>query len=243
MTLPQSAVSLLQPFPYDLSKQRILVLAPHCDDEILSSAGVIQSAIEKNSEVQVSIVTDCNKHKNGSIRKEESRQAVSEIGLKNKIIFLDIPEAEDALSLKNPKNQTAEEAIRQTIDDFNPSIILTPHIKDTHIDHKNTGIVTQKVVAGKDINVAYYLIHYNFLKYPSPSGLKIGGYLTPPIRLINHDTKWYTFSLTDEQEANKESAVLKYKSQLKISNPILHEILLDFIRKNEIFMIYDDGSN
>lgn len=72
--------------------------------------------------------------------------------------------------------------------------------------------------------------------------MKVGDYLTPPIRLINHDTRWYTFPLTEEQEEKKESAVLKYKSQLKISNPILHQILLDFIRKNEIFMIYDDGN-
>lgn len=46
--------------------------------------------------------------------------------------------------------------------------------------------------------------------------------------------------LSNAEEDAKEDAVLKYKSQLKVTNPVLNRVLLDFVRRNELFMVEND---
>jgi hypothetical protein len=64
--------------------------------------------------------------------------------------------------------------------------------------------------------------------------------LTPPVKLIVAHKSWERFMLSGTEEDAKEEAVLKYKSQLKITNPVLNRVLLDFVRKNELFMVEND---
>src|SRR5512136_1478514 len=59
VTPPQAvvAVSALTPLSLD-GVQRLLVLAPHCDDETLGSGGLIQSALAAGIQVRVVIATN-----------------------------------------------------------------------------------------------------------------------------------------------------------------------------------------
>lgn len=239
MVLPQSSYNVMPKFPDSLENQRILVIAPHCDDETLGSGGLIQKAISQNSSIHITITTDCNKHKIGSIRKAESIKALGILGVgRSDVDFLDFPEVESNKK-NNPAGMNLQDALDKEISGYQPTLIIAPHPEDTHIDHRSAGLAAQRLSHGKyeSIKTAYYLIHYNFLKFPSPSGDKPGDYLLPPAKLITLSNKWYILDLSNDEEDKKQEAVFSYKSQLSMKNPILHNILLDFIRANELFMI------
>jgi len=237
MVLPQSSIHLINELPVTLENQKILVFSPHCDDETLGAGGLIHRAIQMKSDVRVVIVTDCNKRKIGATRKNESIDALKVLGLDYQhISFLNFPEE---VEKRNPDEvKTMQDAINREINIFSPTLIVAPHPDDTHVDHRTVGRLVEESIQGKNnIRIIYYLIHCNFLKFPSPAGLKSDAYLLPPARLVSFSTLWYKLSLTTEEEDLKEEAIFKYKSQLKITNPILERILLGFVRKNELFMI------
>lgn len=240
MVLPQSAVNILQELPLSLADQKIMIIAPHCDDEVLGAGGLIEKALKSNSEVRVALMTDCNYQKIGATRKAETVSALSGLGVqKDKIIFLDFPEKDEKSKDNGGENEQVKNAFKQLFADYKPNLVILPHPDDTHIDHKTAGIEGARALGelGISAKTIYYLIHYNFLKYPSPTGLHPDSYLTPPARLLTLSDQWYKFTLNSEEESQKEDAVLKYKSQLRRTNPIVHRILLDFVRRNELFMI------
>ncbi|OQB06411.1 MAG: glucosamine-6-phosphate deaminase-like protein [bacterium ADurb.Bin212] len=240
MVLPQGAATILPEMSLDLTDKKILILSPHCDDEILSSAGLIQRAQQNNSNVRVVITTDCNSRKIGTKRQEESKKALESVGIKNdNILFWNLPE-KDKSSQQNIKDSDVYGLIKSEVESFLPDLLLAPHFDDTHIDHKIVGSSVAEIIEEeKNIKpiVAYYLIHYNFLKYPSPSGFNPDDYLLPPVRLIGLNEEWFKLTLSGEEIENKKEAIFMYKSQLSIRNPILQDLLLDFIRQNELFMI------
>jgi LmbE family N-acetylglucosaminyl deacetylase len=104
-------LSDLHPLPLD-GHQRILILAPHCDDESLGSAGLIQEALRKNIEVRVVIATNGDgflfatmedfrrlypSHADfirmGNLRQQESLAAMQVIGLRpDQVTFLSYPD-------------------------------------------------------------------------------------------------------------------------------------------------------
>lgn len=242
MTLPQSSINLIQPLPYDLAGKKILVLAPHCDDETLGNFGVIDRVIAMGGEVKVTMVTDCNHKGNGHDRKAETIMAMAIAGLnKSNIDLLDFAEGRDNRS--QSETERLQKNLNDELDNYNPDYIFSPHPSDTHQDHKFVGENAEKVLRDRaeSAKVIYYLIHYNFLKFPSPPGMRPENHILPPARLVNLTDKWYKFDLTQEEEDQKEEAVLKYKSQLKKSNPVLRRVLFDFIRKNELFMVRSGG--
>lgn len=236
MTLPQSAAVMLADAPIDLKNKKLLIFAPHCDDEVLGQAGVIERAISQSSEVKVVNVTDCNKHRIGPVREQETLSALAVLGVSKGVQFWDFSEGREKSPLET--DQLKHKMI-SLLSSYNPDYIFVPHPNDTHIDHNWVGktyLSIDQSLRPKDKSL-YYLIHYNFLKYPSPPGLKPDDYLTPPIKLIKVHQVWYKFMLTTQEEDLKEEAVLKHKSQLKVTNPVLNRVLLDFIRKNELFMM------
>lgn len=101
----------LNPLPLD-GHQRILILAPHCDDESLGSAGLIQESLRKNIQVRVVIATNGDgflfatmedfrrlypSHADfirmGNLRQQESLAAMQVIGLRpDQVIFLSYPD-------------------------------------------------------------------------------------------------------------------------------------------------------
>jgi LmbE family N-acetylglucosaminyl deacetylase len=102
-----------QMFPLPLSKaQRVLVVAPHPDDETIGAAGVIQAALAQGSQVRVVIVTNGDGqalsplviHRSlemgaeeyiqmGEQRQQESLAAMQKLGLPARdVIFLSFPD-------------------------------------------------------------------------------------------------------------------------------------------------------
>jgi len=239
MTLPQSAINLVEEIPVDLNNQKVLIISPHCDDEVLGSGGLVVRALKSNSEVRVVMVTDCNKRKIGETRRQETITGMKTFGVEaDKIKFLNFPEGEESSRKSESEKKEMYQALRKEISEYSPTVVILPHPKDTHIDHRASGEAGLRVLKEqKNIKALFYLVHYNFLKFPAPPGFHPEVNILPPARLISFNERWYKFSLSAEEEDLKEESVLKYKSQLRRSNPVLQRILLEFVRKNELFMI------
>lgn len=113
MALPDPGVAVadLKPFPLD-GYHRLLILAPHCDDETLSSAGLILAAQRAGIQVRVVIATNGDgflfatmedfrkiypKHSDfirmGELRQQESLAALATLGVRpDQVTFLSYPD-------------------------------------------------------------------------------------------------------------------------------------------------------
>jgi len=271
--------SSLDKFPEIDSTDRILILAPHVDDEILSSAGLIQRAKTIGGQVKVVYLTNGDNNifsligedKNlkisptefiqlGEKRMQEALMATQVLGLANAdLIFLGFPDGGLSAMLSkfydsvytsqgtkfsyNPysgtykKEQTYTGAnlvadLEEIITDFNPTIIIAPHPRDTHSDHWATFQFLQKTLAETNFTgkIFAYLIHYR--AYPPEKKLAMNEFLYPPKKLFSQKG-WVSFDLTTEEIDKKLEAINQNKSQinaLKVS-----DFLHSFVKRNEIF--------
>lgn len=121
MTLPQSASVLIEDAKINVQQKKILVIAPHCDDETLGSGGVIKRATDQGSEVKVVIVTDCNKHKIGSTREQESLSALSVLGVKSGVQFWNFPEGREH---KGEETNSLKGKLDDLLVSYKPNYIL-----------------------------------------------------------------------------------------------------------------------
>lgn len=113
MTIPDSSVSVAALKPFSLTGyHRLLVLAPHCDDETLGSAGMILAALRAGMQVQVVIATNGDGYlfatiqdfrkiyprpadfiRFGEMRQQESLAALAILGVqKDQVTFLSYPD-------------------------------------------------------------------------------------------------------------------------------------------------------
>jgi|GEM_PF-277916 len=266
------------------ASDRILIVAPHPDDESLGTGGLIKKALEKNASVEVVMVTtgdamspeDFKKYLTntnnvnykgtiGDLRHTEAINAVTALGLSsNNIIFLGYPDG----SLKNlletnwdtaykrtsgsnqndhsPYNFTYEKNapytganvvknLEQIMKDYKPTIIYYPDDGDDHPDHFATSAFVrysalQTNYTGKSYT---YLVHKG-IAWPSPLNYQPSRTLHFPSELGVLDADWYSTSLNATQEAAKEKAIKAHASQVTA----LRDLLLSFIRTDEIFATY-----
>ena len=231
--LPVSAINIIQELPAIKPSDKVLIFAPHPDDETLGTCGFMQKANIVGAKTAVVVVTDGNKRGKESIRKEEVIRAV-DLCSKNEeqIYYLNFPDG------KLQNNQDLRDKIKNTFDDFKPTIVLTTDPSDTHSDHAATGNAIDEVISklsNKPI-VYDYLIHYH--RYPRPEGLKTNDPLLPPATLVDGRHLWYKLTLTKEEENKKQEAVMSFDSQL--GTPLLKGLMLSFIRTNEIYSAHGD---
>ena len=231
--LPNSAINLIDEMPSITSNDRILIFAPHPDDETLGSCGLMQKAEEISANTAVVVVTDGNKRGKAAVRKQEVTQAVDLCSNNNEqIFFLNFPDGslQDDNNLKNK--------IKSTFDDFKPTIVLSTDPSDIHSDHAATGKAVDEVISNLvDKPIVYdYLIHYH--RYPRAEGLKPNDPLLPPANLVDGHHFWYKLTLTKTEENKKQEAIMIFKSQL--GTPLLKGLMLSFIRTNEIYSTHGD---
>lgn len=117
---------------------KILVIAPHPDDEILGVGGTMRKKIEEGHEVSVLVATNANKSlperytldKLKAIR-EAAKRAHEYMGVKE-TIFEDFP----APMLDQYPISTMAEAIHKIVRAGEYDTIYVPHRGDIHNDHK-----------------------------------------------------------------------------------------------------------
>lgn len=111
---------------------RILVIAPHNDDEILGVGGTIAKYAKQGHEIIVCEVT-AGDLKDEMVQKQKKEAIASHdlLGV-SKTIFMDLP----VVGLKEMATRNINRAFDETITSINPEIVFIPHKGDMHIDHR-----------------------------------------------------------------------------------------------------------
>lgn len=123
---------------------KVLVVAPHADDEVLGVGGTIAKFINEENEVYVCVVTSGHYSmfsQDVLIKlREEAIESHRFLGIKQ-TYFLDLP----AVLLSEVPKHEVNKKINDVIDEIRPDIVFIPHFGDMHLDHF---IVSQAVMVG-----------------------------------------------------------------------------------------------
>lgn len=115
-------------------KKKILIIAPHPDDEVLGCGGIMKKYTKEGHSVFVLILTNGSSVRYGdkmidTLQKEAL--SCNEILGVEKVIFKDLPEQKlDGL----PVIDIVKE-IEAVVDDLKPEVVYTPHKGDINQDH------------------------------------------------------------------------------------------------------------
>ncbi|MDQ3280359.1 MAG: PIG-L family deacetylase [Acidobacteriota bacterium] len=115
--------------PYEpalLRGERLLVLAPHPDDEVIGCGGLVAQHLREHRAVRVVIATDGAQAGEAATREEESRRGVARLG-EAEIEFLRYADRSlgDGVSAR----------LREELLAFRPDLILAPSLVEIHPDH------------------------------------------------------------------------------------------------------------
>ena len=114
---------------------RVLVIAPHPDDEVLGCGGVIAKHLAQGNEVYVCIVTkECEPLFSEEMDQENKACALNAhkvLGITD-TFFLNLP----AAMLENVPRYQLNSAIDKLVKDIRPEEVYIPHRGDMHLDHK-----------------------------------------------------------------------------------------------------------
>jgi LmbE family N-acetylglucosaminyl deacetylase len=182
--------------PYSLSTppgERVLVLAPHPDDETFGMGGSLRLLTEAGKNVKVVVLTAgekadpraTQKQKYSSLREKEAVKAFKLLGVAD-YEFLGFPDRELVSCRDN-----VEEAINKIVSAFSPDVIYSPSLIELHPDHRIAAETADQLSRGdKTTRCIFYEI-------VSP--------IRPSILVdISKTFKW------------KKKAMKCYKSQLKL---------------------------
>jgi len=228
--LPDKAIGLLSSVREPEPTDRVLIIAPHFDDETIAAGGYIQRAEKNKAAVEIVIVTDGNRRGVGSERKEEFTSVAKSLGATpQQLKLLNLPEF--YLKEKVSKNDLAN-TFKEQIDRFKTTIIVYPDSYDQNPDHKYIGQTLDDLLKLRTDLFAYtYLVHWKY--FPQPVGLHTEKHMTPPVQLLDFSHNWQRFDLTQGEESQKLTTLELYKSQLRYL--LLHDLLVSMVRENELF--------
>ena len=166
---------------------RILIVAPHPDDESLSSGGLMQRALVAGARIRVVFITngdnnvwaqrfvehryhigDADRARWGARRQQEALHALARIGVPAKCaVFLGFhDQGTSALLMANDSN--FRDSIDSAIIEWHPTILVLPAPGDLHPDHNNAYVITHLELARLHESVPLeldYLVHTNGKPY------------------------------------------------------------------------------
>lgn len=123
---------------HDLRGERLLVLAPHPDDEVIGCGGVVAHHLDQGCSVRVLVATDGSEAEPGAVdraayrtqREQESREGLDRLGGHSEITFLRMPDRGLAAA-----GELVSAAIAEQLHAFRPDLILLPSPVEIHPDH------------------------------------------------------------------------------------------------------------
>ncbi len=125
---------------------RVLVIAPHPDDEVLGCGGTIAKLVKEKNEVYVAIVTKASPplftEEYIAQGRREAMLAHGYLGVKD-TFFCDLPAAQ----LDVTEHKKVNQALCDVINKVNPELLFIPFIGDMHLDHQ--AIFTSALVASR----------------------------------------------------------------------------------------------
>ena len=111
---------------------RVLVIAPHNDDEVLGVGGTMAKLASEGNELIVCEVTAGDlQNEMVQLQKREALESHKILGV-SKTIFMNLP----VVGLKEMPTREINAAFLKVIEEIEPEIVFIPHIGDMHIDHR-----------------------------------------------------------------------------------------------------------
>jgi|Deesub1362A_J573_1020465.scaffolds.fasta_scaffold06448_2 LmbE family N-acetylglucosaminyl deacetylase len=231
-------------------RKRVIVFAPHPDDETLGCGGTIAKKVKQGYDVFVIYMTDGryalkeigitsspNPFEMKEKRKKDAIKAAKILGLREEnMFFLEIKDK----TLK--KKQDVQNKITRILMDIKPVEIYFPQKKEYNIDHQMTNLIVKAALKESKINaIGYqYAIAWAFPFYllthvlnERSFDLLVCGLLK--YKLIHTDISKFL--------PTKIMALAAYKSQLTLlspeqSRPVLKpSFILRFLKNEEKFFI------
>ena len=141
------------PAPAFAWARKILVVAPHPDDETLGCGGLISLLAQNGSAFYVIFVTDGSaSHRNSRAwpaarlaaqREKEACNALACLGIAHAPrLFLRLPDA-NMPSPEEPAWEYAAAAVSHVLHCFEPDLVLLPWRRDPHSDHRASWLLSQ----------------------------------------------------------------------------------------------------
>lgn len=150
---------------------KVLVFAPHNDDEVLGVGGTIAKYIEQGHKVYVCEVTSGKDQKRLDNIKNEALAAHKVLGI-TETFFLDLP----VVGLADIPTKKLNTAFFDIVKKIKPDIAYIPHKGDMHIDH--TMVSEAAMVALRPVNnpqlkeiYAYETLSETEWNIPSPDNI------------------------------------------------------------------------
>lgn len=184
-----------------MSSRRILVIAPHPDDEVLGCGGTVRKHVSRGDEVFLCIGT---KAYTPDWSEDFIKERVHEIERANKILgikktfFLDFP----SVKIDTIPQKEVNDALSKVVKEVKPEILYIPHGGDLNQDHRL--LFAAALVAARPFPNAPVK---QIFSYEALSETEWGNELTPFVPNAFVD-------ITNEIEVKKE-AMNAYKSELK----------------------------
>lgn len=178
---------------------KVLIVAPHPDDEVLGCSGLIQRLLSEGKQVDVAILSGGGKSHAGCCKIDEStliesrrnlsRKAAKTLGLPlEHIHFLDYPDGNIAFDCPET------DRLKELIDMLQPDTIFVPHKGEGWSDHLEAGRIVRNLV-GETSGVSLYEYCVWFWYY----------------NVWNIDRKnAYVLKMTEEEHFRKNEAIDAY---------------------------------
>jgi LmbE family N-acetylglucosaminyl deacetylase len=229
--------------PNTIFPGRILIVAPHMDDEALACGGLI-ARLNNKEQIFIVYATDGMKSPApvvpgvdaispdlGQVRVKEATAAMEFLGVpKKNLCFLELPEAQLQKNLPALKN-----ALIDSINEISPDYIFIPFRYDRHPDHLAiNGVITQ----GRQRHlfssqIVEYFVYHRWRLLPKRD---IRSYIKPGL-LIKIDMTSVSTQKRNCLDFFTSQTTRYYPWQTR---PILTPILLDEeSRQPEYFLFYD----
>ena len=136
--------------------RKVLVVAPHPDDETLGCGGLISLLAQNGRVFYIVFVTDGSaSHRNSSAwpaarlatqREREASNALACLGIENAPRrFLRLPDA-NMPAPGDPAWESAVAAVSHILQRFAPDLVLLPWRRDPHCDHRASWLLTQQAL-------------------------------------------------------------------------------------------------
>lgn len=214
--------------------QRVLLIAPHPDDESLATGGLLRRLHQRGAAITIVFVTDGeynhwpqrylerrwritghDRLRWGARRRQEARRAVAALEVQADIRFTALP---DNLLMPIVRSGSAllTSTITALLNEINPDLVIAPSLSDLHPDHQAVALVLDQLRTGQR--------RYAELRYLTHGSCS--------------DAPAFEISLTADELVAKRRAIACHATQLALSRKRFHQ----FARDREHFYEPESGS-
>lgn len=149
----------------NLEKGKILILAPHPDDEVFGCSGLVQQQIASGREIYIIFMTrgeashsNCCNIDRELLKRERAKltdKALSLLGVKQYNISR-LSYTDGSLSYSSEETKK----LKKSIDQINPDAIFVPHSGEGWNDHIETQNIARELIKDKNIELYAYCVWF-----------------------------------------------------------------------------------